>query len=77
MCQRYYSTGITGSGSRSGDNYYVAVGQHKATMRATPTVALSSGPAGYYLADQNGFVSYTAGGSSGAQYVTYTASAEL
>ena len=76
-CQRYYSTGITGAGSRSGDNYYVSNGQHKVTLRATPTIVMSSGPNGYYLANQDGFVSYTAGGSSGALYVTYTASAEL
>jgi hypothetical protein len=76
-CQRYYSTGITGAGSRSGDNYYVSNGQHKVTLRATPTIVMSSGPSGYYLANQDGFVSYTAGGSSGALYVTYTASAEL
>ena len=76
-CQRYYSTGITGAGSRFGDNYYVSNGQHKVTLRATPTIVMSSGPNGYYLANQDGFVSYTAGGSSGALYVTYTASAEL
>ena len=77
LCQRYYSTGITGAGSRSGDNYYTSAGQHKVTMRATPTITPSVAQAGYYLTSADGFVSYQAGVSSGAAYFTYTATIEL
>ena len=77
LCQRYYSTGITGTGSRSGDNYYTSAGQHKVTMRATPTITPSVAQAGYYLTSADGFVSYQAGVSSGAAYFTYTATIEL
>ena len=77
LCQRYYSTGITGAGSRSGDNYYTSAGQHKVTMRATPTITPSVAQAGYYLTSADGFVSYQVGVSSGAAYFTYTATIEL
>jgi hypothetical protein len=77
-CQRYYETGITGSGSRYSDNYGVSAGQYKVTKRTTtPTVTPSSAQGGYYLANENGFVSYWLVGSNNGYYFTYTSSAEL
>lgn len=78
LCQRYYETGITGSGSRNSDNYGVSAGQYKVTKRTTsPTVTPSSAQGGYYLANENGFVSYQLTGVSTGYFFTYTSSAEL
>jgi hypothetical protein len=78
LCQRYYETGITGSGSRYSDNYGISAGQYKVTKRITsPTVTPSSAQGGYYLANENGFVSYWLVGTSNGYYFTYTSSAEL
>ena len=84
LCQRYYETGITGSGSRSGDNFGVYAGVFKVTKRANPTVTYvasgaSGGLGGYYLGpNQDGFVGYSTSAASGtAYYFTYTAAIEL
>ena len=84
LCQRYYETGITGAGTRSGDNYGVYAGVFKVTKRANPTVTYvatgaAGGLGGYYLGpNQDGFVGYSISAASGnAYYFTYTAAIEL
>jgi len=84
LCQRYYETGITGSGSRSSDNYGVYPAVFKVTKRANPTVTyVASGAAGglggYYLGpNTDGFVGYSTSATAGtAYYFTYTAAIEL
>jgi hypothetical protein len=84
LCQRYYETGITGSGSRSLDNYGVYAGVFKVTKRASPTVTYvttgaAGGLGGYYLGpNTDGFVGYSVSTTvSSGYFFTYTAAIEL
>ena len=84
LCQRYYETGIVGSGGRTTDGFGTYPGQFKVTKRAAPTVTYvaagaAGGLGGYFLGPNvDGFVGYSVSTTvNSSWYFTYTAAIEL
>jgi len=77
-CQRYYETGGSGAGSRSGDNVAVAPIAYKVTKRITsPTLTTSPTQTVLSNTDQYALVYQVFGGAANNSNFTFTSSAEL
>ena len=79
LCERYYQTGVAGSPARYSDGYSTSPANYRQKMRASPTVTVLAGTAisGYYLATQDGHVSYASVGTNNLASYSFSAAAEL
>jgi len=81
LCQRYYESGRSWAGSRSGDNVALMLISFKQTKRTSPTMTCTvivGGAINFYFTGVENVLLYNATGGSGSHgEITFTANAEL